>query len=77
MSDILRTLDAMSLVKLNQFHWHVVDSQSFPLEIPGYEEHAQYGAYGPDMVYTQGDVQNIVSYAGAVRVADLPGLTLH
>lgn len=65
----------MSLVKLNQFHWHVVDSQSFPLEIPRYEELAQFGAYGPDMVYTQSDVKNIVSYAGAVRVADRPKLT--
>ncbi|KAI0727894.1 N-acetylhexosaminidase [Fomitopsis betulina] len=79
-ADILRTLDAMSLVKLNQFHWHVVDSQSFPLEIPGYEELAQFGAYGPDMVYTQSDVQNIVSYAGARGIdvmveIDTPGHT--
>ncbi|KZT64170.1 glycoside hydrolase family 20 protein [Daedalea quercina L-15889] len=79
-SDILRTLDAMSLVKLNEFHWHVVDSQSFPLEIPGYEELATYGAYGPDMVYSASDVQTIVSYAGARGIdvmveVDTPGHT--
>ncbi|KAH9922897.1 N-acetylhexosaminidase [Fomitopsis serialis] len=79
-SDILRTLDTMSLVKLNEFHWHVVDSQSFPLEIPGYTELATYGAYGPDMVYSTSDVQTIVSYAGARGIdvmveIDTPGHT--
>ncbi|OSX57231.1 glycoside hydrolase family 20 protein [Postia placenta MAD-698-R-SB12] len=79
-ADILRTLDAMSWVKINEFHWHVVDSQSFPLEIPGYEELATYGAYGPGMVYTAADVENIVSYAGARGIdvlveIDTPGHT--
>ncbi|KAH9950692.1 N-acetylhexosaminidase [Amylocystis lapponica] len=79
-ADLLRTFDAMSLVKLNQFHWHVVDSQSFPLIVPGYEELAKYGAYAPDMVYTPADVENIVSYAGARGIdvmveIDTPGHT--
>ncbi|KZT12170.1 glycoside hydrolase family 20 protein [Laetiporus sulphureus 93-53] len=79
-SDILRTLDAMSWVKINQFHWHVVDSQSFPLEIPGYMELAEYGAYGPSMVYTPSDIETIVSYAGARGIdvlveIDTPGHT--
>jgi len=65
-SNIKRTLDAMSWVKINHFHWHVVDSQSFALVIPGFEELAQEGAYSAERVYTPMDVEDIVSYAASV-----------
>lgn len=51
---------------MSQFHWHVVDSQSFPLEVPGFTELVNKGAYDLSMVYTPNDVQDIVDYAGAV-----------
>jgi hexosaminidase len=44
-----------------------VDSQSFPLEIPGFPEVSQKGAYSSSSVYSANDVTDIVSYAGAVR----------
>jgi len=56
----------MSWVKINHFHWHVVDSQSFPLVVPGFEELAQKGAYSAEKVYTPMDVEDIVSYAASV-----------
>ncbi|TFK39090.1 N-acetylhexosaminidase [Crucibulum laeve] len=64
-SDIKRTLDAMSWVKMSMFHWHVTDSQSFPLEIPNFPEISSKGAYSTQQVYSSADVQDIVSYAGA------------
>ncbi|KAI5117838.1 hypothetical protein M0805_005167 [Coniferiporia weirii] len=79
-SDILRTLDAMSWVKLNTFHWHVTDAQSFPLEVPGFRELAQTGAYDSTSVYTAGNVADIVAYAAARGIdvlveLDTPGHT--
>ncbi|KAF9266508.1 N-acetylhexosaminidase [Marasmius fiardii PR-910] len=78
--DIKRTLDAMSLVKINTFHWHVVDSQSFPLQVPGFMELSEKGAYTPSSVYTQDDVKDIVAYAAARGIdvlaeIDTPGHT--
>ncbi|KAG5221207.1 glycoside hydrolase family protein [Salix suchowensis] len=80
LSDIKRTLDAMSWVKINTFHWHVVDSQSFPLVVPGFKELSDKGAYNPASVYTPNDVKDIVSYAAArgidvIAEIDTPGHT--
>jgi len=79
-SDILRMLDAMSWVKINQFHWHVVDSQSFPLQVPGFTELSAKGAYSSAQTFSPSDVQNIVAYAGARGIdvmieIDTPGHT--
>ncbi|EIN12327.1 N-acetylhexosaminidase [Punctularia strigosozonata HHB-11173 SS5] len=79
-SDIKRTLDAMSWVKMSQLYWHVVDSQSFPLQIPGFEEVSRDGAYSNSSVYTPSDVAQIVSYAATrgidvVPEIDTPGHT--
>jgi hexosaminidase len=71
-SDILRTLDAMAMVKLTTFHWHMVDSQSFPLEVPEFPELSAKGAYGSSLVYSTNDVQNIVTYAAARGIDVLP-----
>ena len=54
-------------MKMSQFHWHVVDSQSFPLYIPGYSELSAKGAYSAKEIYSSQDVEMIVQYAGAVR----------
>lgn len=66
--DIKRVLDTMSSVKMSVFHWHVVDSQSFPLTIPGFEKLARKGAYSRKEIYSSSDVQSIVKYAAEVRV---------
>jgi hexosaminidase len=71
-SDIKRTLDAMSWVKINTLHWHVVDSQSFPLVIPGFTALAAKGAYSSSDVYTPSDVKEIVSYAAARGIEVIP-----
>ncbi|KAG8770215.1 N-acetyl-glucosamine-6-phosphate deacetylase [Ceratobasidium sp. 428] len=80
LSDIKRTLDAMSWVKLNQFHWHIVDSQSFPLVVDKYPELSAKGAYSASQIYTQQDVKDIVTYAAQRGIdvmleIDTPGHT--
>lgn len=56
------TLEAMALVKLNAFHWHITDSQSFPLESSRQPELSKYGAYSPSKVYNAKMIREIVQY---------------
>lgn len=43
----------------NVLHWHIVDSQSFPLEIPSYPK-LWNGAYSIEERYTVADAAEIV-----------------
>ncbi|KIJ61060.1 glycoside hydrolase family 20 protein, partial [Hydnomerulius pinastri MD-312] len=79
-TDLTRTLDAMSWVKINTFHWHITDSQSFPLMVAQYPELAINGAYSAEEMYSESDVQYIVAYAAARGIdvlleIDTPGHT--
>lgn len=77
--DVLkRQINGMAMVKLNTFHWHISDSQSFPLLLHSHPELAEWSAYSLDKVYTDEDVVELVQYAKArgVRVIpeiDIPG----
>ncbi|KAJ2790073.1 Glucosamine-6-phosphate isomerase (Glucosamine-6-phosphate deaminase) (GNPDA) (GlcN6P deaminase), partial [Coemansia linderi] len=77
---ILRILDAMSYNKMNTFHWHVVDSHSWPIESKTYPALHQKGAYSSSMTYYYNDVKRIIKYAKdrGIRVIpefDVPGHT--
>jgi hexosaminidase len=77
-NDILRTIRAMAFNKLNVFHWHITDSQSFPIVIPSVPNLKNAGACSPVMRYTAEDVRRIVRYAESfgIRVipeVDMPG----
>jgi hexosaminidase len=51
---------------MSVFHWHITDSQSFPLNVTQYPELAEYGAYSSSEIYSPSDVQEITAYAAAV-----------
>ncbi|AAB60911.1 ESTs gb/T43256,gb/46316,gb/N64930,gb/AA395255,gb/AA404382 come from this gene [Arabidopsis thaliana] len=56
---IKNVIDSMTYAKLNVLHWHIVDTQSFPLEIPSYPK-LWNGAYSSSQRYTFEDAAEIV-----------------
>ena len=73
---IKRIIDGMAHSKLNVFHWHIVDTHSFPVELKG-EKVAQmtkYGAYDTESIYTQKEIKDIVVYANYRGVRVIPEL---
>jgi len=71
---IKQLLDSMSYSKMNVFHWHITDTQSFALELESLPDFTWYGAYRPDMVYTRADVLDLVEYAAARGILIIPEL---
>lgn len=68
---IKQNLDAMSYNKFNVFHWHLVDDQSWPLEMAVYPNLTN-GAYSPKHVYTRRDVQDVIAYAREIGIRVIP-----
>ncbi|KAF5365526.1 hypothetical protein D9757_013938 [Collybiopsis confluens] len=70
----------MYLVKSNTFHWHITDSQSWPIQILEFPELARAGAYSTNQSYTPNDIQDVVTYAAergidVLMEIDTPGHT--
>uniref|UniRef100_A0A0E0L2K0 Beta-hexosaminidase n=1 Tax=Oryza punctata TaxID=4537 RepID=A0A0E0L2K0_ORYPU len=77
---IKSVIDSMTYSKLNVLHWHIVDEQSFPLEIPSYPK-LWNGAYSYSERYTMDDTIDIVQYAerrgvNVLAEIDVPGHAL-
>ncbi|CAH0590118.1 unnamed protein product [Chrysodeixis includens] len=61
--ELMLNIDAMAASKMNTFHWHMTDSQAFPLFTNSVPEFWNYGAQTPGDVYTPDDVRLVVRRA--------------
>lgn len=78
MDVIRKTLDAMAMVKLNVFHWHLTDDQAFRVESRSFPRLHQVTPDGH--YYSYEDVREVLAYAEEreIRVVpefDVPGHT--
>lgn len=78
--DILRQISTCAYNKMNRFHLHVTDAQSWPLEIPSMPDLSAKGAYRPDLVYTAADFATIQRHGAlqgvqVITEIDMPGHT--
>lgn len=73
---IKRNLDAMAAVKMNVFHWHLVDDQGWRVEVKNHPKLTELASDGD--YYTQEEIRSIVEYADqrgimVVPEIDVPG----
>ncbi|TPX21560.1 woronin body major protein [Coccidioides immitis] len=74
---IFEQLDGMALSKLNVLHWHITDTQSWPVEVRSYPQMTE-DAYSRRETYGPSDIRKVIEYARArgIRVVpeiDMPG----
>lgn len=67
-SSILKILDAQAYNKMNVFHWHATDSQSWPLYFESHPELSNKGAYSAKETYSRSDVKEIIAYAEGLGI---------
>ncbi|KAG0260820.1 hypothetical protein DFQ27_003300 [Actinomortierella ambigua] len=75
--NLKKQVEALAFSKLNVFHWHITDSQAWPLEI----KHKDYraftrGAYSHREIYTQEHVRDLVKFARAHGVRVIPEIDM-
>ena len=70
---LIDLIDAMAANKLNAFHWHISDSDSFPMEMPSHPNMTN-AAFSKKQIYTRQDVNKIVEHAKSRGVAVIPEL---
>ncbi|KAL4802961.1 glycoside hydrolase superfamily [Aspergillus unguis] len=64
-------LDGMALSKLNVLHWHLDDTQSWPVEIDAYPEMIK-DAYSARETHSHEDLRDVVAYARARGIRVIP-----
>lgn len=72
LAQLEKVLVGMSHLKLNSFHWHIVDSQSFPFQSTSKPLLSAKGAYSSNAVYRTHDVKHIVDFAASLGVRVVP-----
>lgn len=56
--------------KMNVLHWHIIDEDSFPMEIKTRPELSANGSFGK--VYTFADLRTIILYARTRGIRVIP-----
>ncbi|KAH7108581.1 beta-hexosaminidase precursor [Auriculariales sp. MPI-PUGE-AT-0066] len=74
---IREQIDGLALSKLNVLHWHLDDTQAWPVQMKTYPQMTK-DAYSARETYSHGDIYNLVGYARnrGVRLVpevDMPG----
>jgi hexosaminidase len=62
----------MAASKFNVLHWHIVDDDSFPLELDSYPDLAKNAAFSAKEVYSKKVVKEIIEYAAKYAIRVMP-----
>jgi hexosaminidase len=61
LSEIKKTIDGLLFNKMNILHWHIIDQDSFPMQVPSVPELNEYGQVGGS--YTPQEMKEVINYA--------------
>ncbi|CAN5307599.1 beta-N-acetylhexosaminidase [soil metagenome] len=77
-----RVIDLLAALKMNTFHWHLVDDQGWRIEIKKYPRLVEVGAFRDENgercggYYSQEDIREVVAYAAARQINVVPEIEM-
>jgi len=69
---ILQIMDAMHIAKFNVLHWHLVEDESFPLELKTFQNVHKNAAFKQGETYSRAQVKQIVDHAQRLAIRVVP-----
>lgn len=69
---IIKLLDTMAVAKFNIFHWHIVEDESFPLELSRFPAMWKNGAFVNGETYSKDAIRRIVEHATKLAIRMVP-----
>ncbi|CDW77979.1 glycosyl hydrolase family catalytic domain containing protein [Stylonychia lemnae] len=69
---IKEIIDVLSSAKFSVFHWHIVDDESFPMELKSFPSITLNGAFSADKVYTREMMTDIINYGLKLGIRVIP-----
>lgn len=70
LGQIRKVIDGILYNKMNVLHWHIVDQDSFPMEVPARMGLSGFGSLGG--TYSPADIASIVQYARTRSIRVVP-----
>mmetsp|Transcript_36360 Transcript_36360/g.41447 ORF Transcript_36360/g.41447 Transcript_36360/m.41447 type:complete len:543 (-) Transcript_36360:1211-2839(-) len=71
---LMKIMDGMMFAKLNVFHWHITDTDSFPIYMPSHPNLSKNGAFSEKETYSQQDVVDLTLHAARRGIRIIPEL---
>ena len=76
LSLVRHAIDGLAATKMNVLHWHLLDSQSFPVASEAYPQLSAAGAFAAAATYTLDDLRGVVAYARQRGVRVVPEIEM-
>lgn len=80
---VKKVLDVMALLKLNVFHWHLIDDEGWRIESKKYTKLNSVGSYRDSLnakerngYYTVKEIQEIIKYAANLHIKIIPEIEM-
>jgi hexosaminidase len=73
---IKQIIDGLRMSKINVLHLHLTDDDSFPIQLPSFEDMTNMTAFSEEEVYTLDDINDLINYSTQNGIKLIPEIDI-